>query len=66
MAQIKPKAIDTQVFAAEAGVSPATIRTHLCRHGHFHGIQPKARIGGRLFWSSDAAEKLLQNTPYLK
>ncbi|WP_341649803.1 hypothetical protein [Thauera humireducens] len=60
----------TARIAKQLDVKPASIRTAVWRHGHFHGVRPirlggfvrkdgKA-AGGHLVWPADEIDALLQ------
>jgi hypothetical protein len=56
--------VDTDAFAAAVGVKPGTLRSALCRDGHYFGVVPCKAASGRLRWPATAVEKLVR--PYFE
>ena len=51
--------LSTEQLAELAHVKPATIRTQLCRHGHYCGLRPIKLPNRFLAWPDDSLERLL-------
>lgn len=51
--------ITTEQLAKRFLVKEPSIRSALCRHGHYHGLRPFKLPNGRLAWPADAVERLL-------
>lgn len=57
--------LTTEQLAEKFHVKPNTIRTSLCRNGHWCGLRPVRLPNRFLAWPDDAVERLLaqsQNT----
>lgn len=57
------RAYSTATLARHLDIKPASIRTAVWRHGHFHGVRPLKLGQGqrpRLLWPADQVEALLQ------
>lgn len=52
------KHISTEALAEGLGIKPQTLRAHLCRHGHYYGLQPVKLPNRLLRWPADAVERL--------
>lgn len=50
--------MSTDALAAAAGVKPASIRSRLCKCGHYFGLRPTKLANRFLAWPADAAERL--------
>lgn len=50
--------ITTEQLAALLGLKPGSIRSALCRDGHYFGLRPRKLPNGRLIWPADATERL--------
>lgn len=53
--------LTTETLAAQLGVKPCSIRSHLCRKGSYFGLRPQRLPNGRLLWPENAIEFLLKN-----
>lgn len=51
--------ISTEQFAEKLHIKPNTVRTKLCKDGHVFGLKPTKLPNGRLLWSVEAVEALL-------
>lgn len=49
----------TEALATEIGVKPSSIRTRLCKIGHYFGLRPRKLANGRLLWPSNSVDLLL-------
>lgn len=56
--------ISTGELAAQIGLSPSTILSNLSRYGHVFGVKPVAKIGGKLRWPEDSAERITTLNAY--
>lgn len=52
--------LTTEAAAARLGVTPQTLRSHLCRNGHYFGITPVKMPNRLLLWPADAFERLAE------
>lgn len=52
--------LTTETLAAQLGIKAASIRSRVCREGHYFGLVPAKLPNGRLLWPADAAERLMQ------
>jgi hypothetical protein len=48
--------ITTEELAGHVGIKAASIRSRLCKFGHYFGLRPQKLINGRLLWPRDAAQ----------
>ena len=53
-------AYSTDEVAALAKLRPNTIRSNLCRHGHWLGIRPVKLANRRLLWDADEVGRVLR------
>jgi hypothetical protein len=51
--------ITTEELATYVGIKPASIRSRLCKFGHYFGLRPQKLINGRLIWPRDAAQHVV-------
>lgn len=51
--------LTTEQLAEQLHIKPNTVRTKLCKDGHVFGIKPTKLPNGRLLWSADAVNALL-------
>lgn len=58
--QLPAKGLSTEELAKEAKVRPASIRSSVCRVGHWCGIRPIKLRNRFLLWPAAEVEKLLQ------
>jgi hypothetical protein len=54
--------LTTETLAAQLGVKPCSIRSHLCRKGSYFGLRPQRLPNGRLLWPENAVDLLLKKT----
>jgi len=54
----------TDVFAAECGVKPGTVRVRLSRTGSYFGVRPRKLPSGRLIWPDNGQDQLLALTEH--
>jgi hypothetical protein len=52
--------LDTEALAQLLGIKPQTIRSALCRHGHYLGLRPLKLPNRLLRWRAADAERLLR------
>ena len=50
--------LDTDSFAALNRVKGQSVRSRVCRFGHYFGISPKKLANGRLAWPAVQIEKV--------
>jgi len=55
----KDTKISTKEFATKLRVDSQTIRRGYCVNGHYMGLKPVKLPNGRLLWSNDGAQKLI-------
>ncbi len=49
----------TETLAIELGLKANSIRSRVCRTGHYFGLTPTKLPNGRLLWPADSVERLL-------
>lgn len=52
--------IPTNDLAIALGIKPSSMRTRLCKVGHYFGLRPRKLANGRLLWPSNSVELLLK------
>jgi len=55
--------LSTRAAARLAGCEPHVLYAHHRRHGHYHGVEPRKGIKGRLSWPADALRGCLLPPP---
>jgi len=55
-----PQTLTTEELAAGFRVKPGSIRSSVCRLGHWNGLKPIKLPSRALLWPADAANRLLQ------
>jgi len=50
--------LTTEQLAAQLGLKAASIRSALCRDGHYFGLRPRKMPNGRLIWPADPTDRL--------
>jgi hypothetical protein len=52
--------LTTNELAEQARTTGATIRSELCRKGHYMGLTPARLPSGKLLWPADSMEQLIE------
>lgn len=50
--------LTTEVLAERLGIKPQTLRSNLCRNGHYFGLRPVKMPNRLLLWPEDSLEQL--------
>ena len=56
--ETQPRALTTPDLASQVGITPESLRVHLCRRGSYFGLVPDRLPNGRLLWPADSLERL--------
>lgn len=56
---ITPEKCTTSETATMLRTTPQTIRSGLCRNGHYLGLKPVKLPNGKLLWDSTAIQRLV-------
>lgn len=58
---VSEQQVTTKQLAERLGLEAASIRSALCRNGEYFGLKPVKLPNGRLLWSADSMQKLLEH-----
>jgi len=56
--QVTPRRYSTDSIAAQFMVKPNSVRSAVCRNGHYMGIKPIKLPNGLLAWPADEADSI--------
>lgn len=56
--ETQTRALTTPELASQVGITPESLRVHLCRRGSYFGLVPQRLPNGRLLWPADSLERL--------
>ncbi len=56
--ETQTRALTTPELANRVGITPESLRVHLCRRGSYFGLVPDRLPNGRLLWPADSLERL--------